>query len=131
MVELPFGLEAGANFFGRQGFPVVYFVRTATNDTRGSVLGIQIGPTTAYRLSPVFQLDLHLEKAIRIGSAVTIRPILDCFNVVNSQTVLERDGLVGSYDANRATPFRQNGSFDQPSELLSSRVLRGGLRISF
>jgi carboxypeptidase family protein/TonB-dependent receptor-like protein len=131
LAQLPFGIEAGATFFGRQGYPVVYFVNTVTNDTRGSIISTQIGPTTAHRLSDVFDLDLHLERTFRIGSAVAVTPVLDCFNALNSHTILERDSFLGTYNASRATPFRQNSSFDQPSELLNSRVFRGGVRISF
>ncbi|HTO89427.1 MAG TPA: TonB-dependent receptor [Thermoanaerobaculia bacterium] len=132
LVQLPLGIDASANFFGRQGYPVIYYVNVFTNDTRDSIPSIQIGPTASTRLSTVLELDLHAEKTFRIGSALAITPVLDCFNAANSHTVLERDGFVGTYNAERGTPFHQNtSSFDQPSELLTSRVFRGGVRITF
>ena len=137
MVELPLGIEAGANLFGRQGFPLVSYVRTFANDTRDAILGIQIGPTASQRLSDVFDLDLHAEKTFRIGSALRVTPAIDCFNAADSRTVLSRSGNAGTYNAARATPFRpstdENGNptFHQPSELLNDRILRGGIRISF
>ena len=133
LVQLPFGIITSANLFGRQGFPVVYSVQAITHDTRDNMPAIQIGQVGAYRLPDVFELDLHLEKLIRIGPTVTVSPSIDCFNVANSHTVLQRDGFVGSYDAvNAPAPaFGQNPHFNEPSELLSNRVFRGGVKISF
>ena len=33
-VELPLAIRAGVNLFGRQGFPILYYVEAVTNDTR-------------------------------------------------------------------------------------------------
>ncbi len=43
MVELPFGIVASANVFGRQGFPTLYFVELWTYDPFDSTYQIQIG----------------------------------------------------------------------------------------
>jgi hypothetical protein len=131
MVELPLGILASGNFFGRQGYPTLYWVNVYTFDTKDSIPSIQIGPTGAYRLSDVFELDLHAERTFSIGSVVTVTPILDCFNVANSQTVLVRVGRAGQYNAAQAIPFSQYPNFDNPAELLTSRVFRGGVRITF
>jgi hypothetical protein len=131
-VQLPMEITAAANFFGRQGFPTVYFVRAITTDARGrDVIPLQIGQVEAHRNPDVYQLDLHLEKLFRIGSAITISPSLDCFNVANSHTVLQRIGFVGTYNASRDTPFVQADNFNEPAERLSDRTFRAGVRISF
>jgi len=137
MVQLPLGVEAAANLFGRQGYPIVYFVQAFTHDAANSAPLLQIGQIGAHRLPNVFLLDLHVERPFRIGSTVTASPMLDCFNVANSHTVLQRDGFVGTYDA-EATPafspaLKSNGepSVNQPLEFLGSRAFRGGARIAF
>ena len=130
-VQLPLGIQAGANFFGRQGFPVIYSIQAITHDTRGNMPSIQIGQVGAYRLPDVFELDLKVEKAFRLGPSIMVSPTIDCFNVANSHTVLQRDGFVGTYDLKRSTAFRQQGNFNEPIELLSSRAFRGGVRLSF
>ncbi len=133
-VELPFGVLAGANFFGRQGFPILYFVQAITNDVPANSFDsplIQIGSVGAYRLPSVFLLDLQVERPFRIGSTVTISPILDCFNVANSHTVLQRDGSVGIYNADGTPVFQPNDGFNRPLQFLNSRVFRGGVRITF
>ncbi|MEP6995410.1 MAG: TonB-dependent receptor [Acidobacteriota bacterium] len=132
LVQLPFGIGASANLFGRQGFPVLYNVQVITNDFNlFADPHIQIGAVGAYRLPAVYLLDLHVQKLFRIGTAVTISPVLDCFNVANSHTVLRREGFVGSYDATQEQAFNPNRGFNAPGELLSKRVFRGGARIAF
>jgi Carboxypeptidase regulatory-like domain len=131
MVQLPFGVEAAANLFGRQGFPKPYWVLVFTHDTADNRPQIQIGSVAAHRLSDVVELDLHVEKPFRVGSALTIIPLLDCFNVADSRTVLQRVGRVGSYDSEKGPPFAAFKKFNQPAELLGSRTFRGGVRISF
>lgn len=130
MVELPLGVAAGVNLFGRQGFPIQYFVEVVTHDAEGNRPDILIGKATRYRTPDVYQLDLQLSKAFRIGSKVTVTPQVDCFNVFDSRTVLRRDGLAGTYDGETET-FVGNGRFDRVDEVLSHRVFRGGVRVAF
>jgi hypothetical protein len=131
-VLLPLGVTAAVNFFGRQGFPTVYFVRAILNDSRGRQnIPLQIGQVSAYRNPDVYQLDLHVERPFRVGR-FTFTPALDCFNVIDSHTVLQRSGFVGFYNATGEEPsFDQDANFNSPSELLSDRTFRAGLRISF
>ena len=130
MVQLPLGINTAANLYGRQGFPMIYFVDVNPNDGR-TAPSIQIGPVTAYRLPNVILLDLHVERPFQIGSLITVSPELDCFNVANSHPVLSRDGRVGTYDLEANPVFQQNGNFNAAQSFVSSRVVRGGVRIAF
>ena len=91
-VELPLGIQAGLNLFGRQGFPTPYFVEAVTNDKTDSQPQLQIGQATNYRTPNVYVLDLQLAKIFLIESRVAVSPVVACFNVLNSRTVLARDG---------------------------------------
>jgi len=131
-VLLPLDILAAANLFGRQGFPTGYFVTAITHGVWGRKVLIQIGGVDDYRNPDVYELDLHLERRFRIGSRFTVTPMLDCFNVADSHTVLQRVGNVGTYDAKNATPFSPNTqNFNAPIEQLSDRTWRLGARISF
>jgi hypothetical protein len=132
MVQLPLGIVTSANFFGRQGFPIVYHVAAVTYQSN-FITDNQIGQVGANRLPNVFLLDVHVQKLFRIGPTVTVSPVLDCFNAANSRTVLQRDGVVGAYDATSAPApaFGQNPNFNAPAEVLSKRVFRGGVQIAF
>ena len=92
---------------------------------------IQIGPATSYRNPDVYQLDLQLSRPFRIGSAITVIPQFDCFNLLDSRTVLARSGFVGTYDATKSPAFDPCCGFNEPVETLSKRVFRGGVRIAF
>ena len=71
---LPLAIQAGVNFFGRQGFPILYWVEAATYDTLDNRPGLQIGSVTAYRTPNVYQLDLQLSRDFAVGSRVTVTP---------------------------------------------------------
>lgn len=131
MVQLPLGIAAGVNLFGRQGFPTPYFVEVFTEDLLFNVPQIQIGKATEDRTPNVYQLDLQLSRPFRIGSAVTVIPQFACFNLLDSRTVLQRDGFVGWYDVAVTPAFDDNDNFHAILETLSARTFRGGLRITF
>jgi hypothetical protein len=57
-------------------------------------------------------------------------PQFDCFNLLDSHTVLQRGGFVGSYDATRDPAFDPR-CFNEVVETLSKRVFRGGVQIEF
>jgi hypothetical protein len=131
LVQIPLGVEASMNFYGRQGFAIPYFVRVKTHDTAFSEPRLQIGNVDDYRLPDVYQLDLHLEKTFRIGSGIFVTPSLDCFNVVNSHTILDRYARAGTYDAESDPAFQPAEQFHAPPATLGDRSFRGGVRISF
>ena len=62
---------------------------------------------------------------------MTVTPLLDCFNVANSHTVLGRDGRVGDWDNGAEEPFEPAEQFNAVSERLSDRTFRVGVRVSF
>ena len=130
MVQLPLGIEAAGNLFGRQGFAQPYYVQVVTNDAFGTRTALQIGRVDAYRLPDVYQFDLHLERAFPIGP-VTVTPSVDCFNVINSHTALQRDGFAGSWNHGADQPFTPSPGFNAVGERLSDRTFRTGVRISF
>jgi hypothetical protein len=131
-VQLPWEVLAGVNFFGRDGFPILYsFDAAITNDVQGGY-SIQIGTAGSYRLAPVFQLDLQLSRVFRIGSTIALSPELACFNALNSSPVLGRSGRVGSFEVvNGVQVFSPDDFFNTAFGRLPGRIFRGGLRIAF
>ena len=69
----PWGLTLGANLYGRQGYPRPYRVVVVTGDVANSDWSLLIDDVDTYRYPNVYQLDLRLQKALRIGP-VTSRP---------------------------------------------------------
>jgi len=132
-VQLPWEVTAGVNFFGREGFPILYWFEAYTNDVVFSV-PIQIGTAGHYRYPALFQLDLQLSKVFQIGSIFTLSPELACFNALNSSPVLFRESYVGAFAVNKdgEQVFSLNDyDFNTAYGRLPGRVFRAGVRIAF
>jgi hypothetical protein len=125
----PWGLTFGANLYGRQGYPKPYRVDVATGDPVTGDVGLLIDAVDTYRYPNVYQLDLRLQKALRIGP-VTITPAVELFNAANANALLNSDPLTGTYDAENGT-FTEYGFFDATIEIQSPRIVRLGIQVTF
>ncbi|MFY9550997.1 MAG: TonB-dependent receptor [Thermoanaerobaculia bacterium] len=127
----PWGINLGVNFFGRQGFPNPYYVRTRAVDAAGIShrYFTQIGQADDFRYDNVYELDLRLAKTFQLGP-VSITPAAELFNVANANTVLQRYQRVGDYRASTGV-FTQNQFFNQIIEVQSPRIVRLGISANF
>ena len=125
----PFGLDLGANFFGRQGYPNPYYVRGRARDAAGisHTYSVLIDQIDTYRYGNVYELDLRLSKTFQLGP-VQIIPAAELFNVANSGTVLQRYQRTGTY---RNGSFSQSQYFNQIIEVQSPRIVRLGIQLNF
>jgi hypothetical protein len=136
VMVLPLGILAGVNVFERQGFPILYSVDAVANtDTRGSVISsLLIGSATDYRTPNVYQVDLQISRDFAVGRGVVISPTIAFFNLLDSHTVLGRDGYTGYYDTSDPSGAfhpADPSSFNAVADQLGPRTIRGGVRISF
>jgi hypothetical protein len=131
LYQAPFGINLGANFFGRQGFPNPYYVRARATDAAGVShrYSIQIGQVDDFRYDNVYQLDLRLSKSFQVGP-VTVVPAAEVFNVANANTVLQRGQRAGDYRASTGR-FTQSDTFNQIFEVQAPRILRLGVNVNF
>lgn len=134
LYQFPWGINFGANLFGRQGYsdPFYFRVRTRTGEgdaTPATRFNVQIGNVDDVRLDNVYQLDLRLEKSIAIGPANIILTFA-CFNATNRNTVLTRDSRAGDVDE-RTNTFVPYDLFNTPLTVQSPRIFQFGGRISF
>jgi carboxypeptidase family protein len=126
----PWGLNFGANFFGREGYPQSYFIRTQRADPQaGARIEALVGKIDDFRLDDVFELDLRLEKTFNLGPT-TMSLIGECFNVTNNATVLQRVSRAGDWSVANQT-FIPYAFFNQINETQSPRIWRLGARFSF
>jgi hypothetical protein len=107
----------GVNLNGRQGYPLPYAYRLSID---GVNVPLQVGSSVdQFRASNVQDLDMNLAKEFHVWRAgLTVSA--DVFNVLNSQTILQRD-------VRRV----QLASANHITETLSPRVFRLGARFSF
>lgn len=134
LYQLPWGFNAGANFYGRQGYPRLQWVNySSTGDGLGG-RNILISPLDRLRYSNVYDLDARIEKVIEIRP-LSIALSIDVFNVTNQGTVLQRQGRAATCttSATKGTcaTLTNNTLFNYITEIQSPRVVRAGARVSF
>jgi hypothetical protein len=128
MPDRAWGFNVAGNFTARQGYPLPLFINQPINDNgnypgapRDQVLAVS--STDSTRLPAVYDFDARIEKEFSFQDwGLTLG--VDCFNVFNSSTVLQRVASLGSAAASPNT-----GDFVY--EILSPRIFRFGARINF
>jgi len=120
LYQLPLNFNVAMNLYGRQGYRNPYFVQVDTDNGEGTRLALLDGTT---RLKDVYNLDLRVEKVIPIASKASLTLSVDMFNVLNDNTVLQRES-----DATGANGAAAAGLID---EIQNPRALRFGARLSF
>jgi hypothetical protein len=116
MYVAPFGIEASANVFGRQGYPFPLFRSQALG---GESLNVMVTPAVDYfRYPAVWDGDLRAARTFKIET-LSLRVVGDVFNVLNANTVLVRNNNM------LATTFNQIG------QNMSPRILRLGIEVRF
>ncbi len=107
----------GFNITGRQGYAIPYAYRVGTSE--GFKFLLAENQTDTFRHPNLTEVDLRLQKDLhfqRVGLTLSV----DAFNILNDQTVLQRD----------VTRLNRSSS-NHITELQSPRVFRLGARLSF
>ena len=115
--QLPAGFELAANLFGKAGSPLPI----QTTSALGSDVGQRVLVTAdldTVKLENLWNLDLRLGKVLRFGG-LNANLHVDAFNVFNGNNTLNRIRNVAS------------AAFFQPTQNLSPRILRFGVRVGF
>jgi hypothetical protein len=120
LYQLPLNFNVSGSLFGRQGYPIPYFVADDPGDGWGQRT-VALDRADAHRLKNVYQLDLSAQKVLPITPKADVTLSVDVFNVFNSNTILFRN-----YDATGPV-----GTIGDILTIQNPRVLRFGARISF
>lgn len=114
--ELPQRISTSVNFQHYTGYPFQPMnVFTGLNQGSETVI---LAPAGQYRLPSVNLLDLRISRPMKFGdSRFLVEPMLDLFNVTNSNVVVAESNFVGS--------------LRQPSDVLHPFMARFGLRVNF
>jgi hypothetical protein len=128
LYQIPFiETSLGFNLNGRQGYPLPYtwLVRGASGEGTKTLLATD--DTDSFRNDDVTTLDLRLAKEFRI-SQVGLTLSVDGFNILNSNTILQRNAGQLNAAPDSTTLF---ASRNRVTEVLSPQVFRFGVRLSF
>ena len=124
MYQAPYGIELGANVFGRQGYPFPVYKQVSLGGD-GSRRVLVSPELDTIRLDNLWNLDLRTARTFRFGGR-SFEAIADVFNVFNANTELVRNR---NLDARSATTYSAN--FQALTTNLSPRILRFGVRLTF
>lgn len=122
---LPLGFRVAGNFFARQGYPISYFQNVTANPSTAvsyeRTKSVLVAPYDRYRLGNVSNLDVGLSKSLKLSS-VEVMLFVDVFNVLNRNTVLQRQSQIGLVGPNGTNSIR---------EIQAPRNGRLGVRVRF
>jgi len=124
LYQLPLNFNVAANLYGRQGYPLPYYVEVDPGDNLPA-RNVLVGNPDSHRNSDLYELDMRLEKVIPLFQKADLTFSLDVFNVLNSNTVLQKQ-VVASTD-----PSGAGSTANQIFEIQAPRTLRFGARLSF
>jgi hypothetical protein len=118
-----YGFNVAANIYGRQGFPITYFVNVNPGDgINRSIAATEVakGSIDAFRTDTLFIFDLRLEKEFRTTGNTSFTFSIDAFNILDEDAVVSRS----SRNLNA-------GSAGWLNETLAPRVWRLGVRLNW
>jgi hypothetical protein len=127
LYQLPLNFNIAANLYGRQGYPLPYYARENPGDGLGT-RNILIGNPDDHRNSNLYELDMRLEKVVPLFQKADLTLSLDVFNVLNSNTVLQKQ-IAGK--CNDADICSGTATANRIFEIQAPRTLRFGGRLSF
>ena len=118
--DRPYGFNVAANLFGRQGYPLPYYLLYNARDGLGTQnISTVSGDLDRFRVDDIFTTDLRLEKELATTANLGFTFSIDIFNIFNSAYVMQRERRSGV------------AIYDWLSETLSPRVLRLGARLNW
>ena len=121
LYQAPYGIELSANVFGRQGYPFpLYRQGTTATLNADTSLRVLVAPAMDYlRYPSLWNTDFRASRQFKIAETVTIRGIIDVFNIFNGNTALVRVSNIGATN------------FNALAQNLSPRIARVGVVIGF
>jgi hypothetical protein len=117
-VQLPFELNVSGFYNARQGYPYERFIQSPSRVNGAGIISVLLDDVGESRLPNYQNLDLKVERPIRIGTTRWI-PSAVLFNVFNANTVQAQRGTQNSAIANNI------------QAVLAPRVLQFGVRVTW
>lgn len=130
-VDLPFGFEASGQYTFLSGWYWTPYFRIRGLDYNAST-GNYIWQTErgSQQLPDRNLVDLRLGWATKLGDALRLTASLECFNVMNEDTVLRVNGRWGDYRLSNGS-WTPTSSFGTPAQIEAPRQIRAGIRLEF
>jgi hypothetical protein len=118
-----YGFNIAANIYGREGYPIPYFVNVNPGDGVGRSISaneVALGEIDAFRTDDLFVVDFRIEKEFAASGNTSLTFSIDGFNLLNEAPVISRS----SRNLNA-------GSAGWLNETLAPRIWRLGVRLNW
>jgi len=114
------GFNVAANLYGREGFPLPYYINVPSGTQDGIERDVSIvADTDNFRADDILTTDIRLEKEFAASGNIGFTFSIDGFNIFNENYVLQRETDMASTNANYLL------------ETLSPRIWRLGVRLNW
>jgi len=118
MYTLPWDINLGASYNGREGYLMPQYLLSPSRPNRGGSVRIYLDPWGEVRLPSFHSIDVKVDKTFSFGKLRVI-PSMDIFNLANSNVVMARRIQQNSPTANDI------------SGIVAPRVIRFGVRATW
>ena len=134
LYQLPYDFNVSFTFNAREGHIIVQEIWLNDDDApnpQNTSLTMYTEKFGTNRMDTFWNLNLRVEKILRIGDTGRIYLMIDAFNVFN-QSILNRQRTVNPGDLYlHDGSFSENTRSGEPNEVLNPRVFRFGVRFQF
>jgi hypothetical protein len=131
-VDLPFNFQFGGQYTFLTGWYWTPYVRVRGLDYNAYTgRYINLTPRGSEQLPDRNLIDLRLAWSTKLSGTMNLTASLECFNCLNSDTVLSVSTRWGDYRLGNSNPWRPNGSFGDPTQIENPREIRAGIRLDF
>jgi len=136
LYQLPHDFNVSATFNAREGHIVDEYISiedTNTPNPEDQSGSIMLRPYGTNRLPTFWNLNLRVEKVLRIGDVGKVYLMIDAFNVFNSSILNRKRDINAGTIYTDSTPYGwdPNTRSGEPNEVLNPRVFRFGVRFQF
>jgi hypothetical protein len=118
LYNLPYDVNVSAFYNARQGYPMEVALNDAAGRNGAGSILLLLNPVGDSRLPNYQNLDFHVDRPIKLGTARFI-PAIDLFNLFNNNTI---QGVRTTQNATNA---------NQIQAITAPRVARFGIRVTW
>jgi hypothetical protein len=116
---LPWQMNVAGFYNARSGYPFPQGIQTPSRANSGGIATVYLVPLGDNRLATYQNLDLRLDKTVRLVASAKITLAAEMFNVFNSNTALAKRNIQNASNANNI------------SAIVAPRVFRFGARLTW
>jgi len=126
--QAPWGIQLSSIARGQSGTPLGRYLQVSL---ASGTFNAPVEPVGTYRSDNIWLFDARAQKSFHLGEWARIEGFFDAFNLLNSNANLTQDNVTGVRTVNLSGVTSSYQRFLSPTNVISPRVFRLGLRFAF